>query len=301
MNNATYNQLRIFLAIVDAEGIRPAARKLEMAPPSVSKALQQLEQNMGLPLIIRTTRQMELTDAGQRLYDKASILLCSLGEAINEVRELHQVPSGKLRLTLPGFAFDYLIQPIYAEFCRAYPQIQLELSASDAIVNLIKEGFDAGIRGAHQVEQEMVSVQLTPPVKMALIASPEYLAEHGTPRTFEDLTQHQLIRYRYATSNQLFPLLLSDDNQEVRVDMTSCLIVNQGYMVVDAAKQGLGLGIAPYPMVKTELANGELVPLLEANWQSFPSLHLYFPQHSQKAKRIRVLVDFLKERAIQAW
>lgn len=301
MNSSHYNQLTLFLAIVNEGGIRQAARMLELTPPSVSQGLKRLEQQMGLPLIIRTTREMELTDAGRQLFERASPLVAELNELFDQVKELNQVPSGKLRLTLPGFAFSYLLKPIYAEFCQHYPQIDLELSVSDAIINLIKEGFDAGIRMAHRVEEGMVSIPLTPPIQAVLFASPDYIAEHGCPQTPDDLHQHRLISYRFATSNQLAPLMLSDQGQELTVEMPRGLIVNNVEIMIDAADRGLGIGGALYPMLKEHFQSGRLIPVLEQYWHSYPSLHLYFPQHSQKARRIRVLVDFLRERAIKAW
>jgi len=301
MNSSTFNQLNIFLAIIQEGGIRQAARKLEMAPPSVSQALKRLEQHLGLPLITRTTRQMELTDAGRRLFEQASPMVGALSETLVQINELNHVPSGKLRLTIPGFAFSHLLQPIYATFCRRYPEIELELSISDATINLIKEGFDAGIRMAHRVEEGMVSIPLTPPVELVLCASRDYLAQHGTPQEPSDLSAHQLIRYRYIAANQLAPVLLSDSGQDVTIDGRTALIVNDGNVMLDAAEQGLGIGGVPYPFAKPLFASGRLEPVLQPYWRAFPALHLYFPQHSQKAMRIRVLVDFLREHAIDHW
>lgn len=301
MNSSTYNQLSIFISIVQEEGVRPAARKLEMAAPSVSQALKQLEKQVGLPLITRTTRQMELTDAGRLLYERSLPLVSELDETLEQVKQLNQVPSGKLRITLPIFAFTYFLQPLYAKFCKKYPEIDLEISLSDATVNIIKDGFDAGIRFAHKIEEGMVSVRLTPPLVQTIFASPEYLEANGTPETPEELSTHTLISYRYLSSNQLAPLMVTEDGNSYPVKMPRGIIVNHPDLMMDAAEQGLGVAAILEPIAKDAIAAGKIAPILESYSYSYPGLHLYFPRHSEKANRIRVLVDFLKANEIDKW
>ena len=301
MNSSLYNQLSIFFTIVKEGGVRPAARKLELAPPSVSQALKQLENYLGLPLINRTTRQMELTDAGAQLYDRALPLASELSETVEYVKGLNKVPSGKLKITLPMFTFNHMLKPIYAKFCRQYPEIDLEISISDATVNIIKEGIDAGIRGAHKVEEGMVSINLTPPLKQWIVASPEYLEQHGEPLTPEDLCKHKFIRYRYISANNLAPLNLIENGEQISVNVDNAMIVNNPELMIDAAEKGLGISGVLAPLAKKSVEEGKLVTLLDDYQFSYPSLHLYFPQHSQKARRIRVLVDFLKEHSLKEW
>ena len=281
--------------------MRPAARKLEMAAPSVSQALKQLEKQVGLPLITRTTRQMELTDAGRLLYERSLPLVSELDETLEQVKQLNQVPSGKLRITLPIFAFTYFLQPLYAKFCKKYPEIDLEISLSDATVNIIKDGFDAGIRFAHKIEEGMVSVRLTPPLVQTIFASPEYLEANGTPETPEELSTHTLISYRYLSSNQLAPLMVTEDGNSYPVKMPRGIIVNHPDLMMDAAEQGLGVAAILEPIAKDAIAAGKIAAILESYSYSYPGLHLYFPRHSEKANRIRVLVDFLKANEIDKW
>lgn len=217
------------------------------------------------------------------------------------MKQLNQVPSGKLKITLPVFAFTYFLQPLYAKFCKAYPEIDLELSLSDATVNIIKDGFDAGIRFAHKVEEGMVSVRLTPPLVQTIFASPEYLEANGTPKTPEELSTHTLISYRYLSSNQLAPLMVTEDGNSFPVKMPRGIIVNHPDLMMDAAEQGLGVAALLEPIAKNSITAGKIVPILESYSYSYPGLHLYFPRHSEKANRIRVLVDFLKANEIEKW
>ncbi|GAA6167385.1 LysR family transcriptional regulator [Sessilibacter corallicola] len=293
MRGATYNQLLIFHAIVEEGSIRGAARKLELAPPSVSNALKALEANLELPLLVRTTRSMELTEAGRLLYDNTTAAVLSLNTALETVHDLSREPTGKVRLTLPKFVYDWLLKPIYADFCQLYPDIQLEVVISDATMNLVSENIDIGIRFGHKVEEGMVAKQLTHSMKEALFASECYLERYGVPQTLEELAKHRMIQYRFITSNQLAPLVLEKGANKIEVKASPAVIVNDTDMMVDAARKGLGIGRIVEPIVTTEFDNKQLIPVLKQYWATYPGLFLYFPQNSQRAKRVRVLVDFL--------
>lgn len=296
MRGATYNQLMIFQAIVQEGNIRNAARKLEIAPPTASQALKALEENLGLPLFLRTTRSMELTEAGQMLYDNTTLAVSALNLALESVHDLRSEPTGKVRLTLPRFAYQWLLQPVYAEFCQRYPQLQLEVFVSDATVNLISKGLDAGIRFGDKVEEGMIARPLTTPMKDAIFAAPAYLDRYGLPEKPEDLAKHKRIQYRFIAANKLAPLILERDGQPFEVAMPTAMIVNDTEMLVDAACKGLGIGHMATPIVADAFEKGELIPILEGYWATYPGLYLYFPKNSQKAGRVRVLIDFLMER-----
>ncbi|BDY03071.1 LysR substrate-binding domain-containing protein [Ferrimonas sp. YFM] len=296
MKGATFNQLMIFQSIVQEGSIRGAARKLEMAPPSVSQALKQLEGQVGLPLFNRSTRRIELTEAGQLLHERTAGAISTLDYALESVQDLSESPSGKVSITLPRFVFQFFLKPIYAEFCQRYPDIQLEISVSDEAVNILNEGFDMGIRFGDRIEPGMVARQLTAPMREALFASPDYLERHGCPDFPESLQQHKLVQYRFIAANQLAPLLLQHQGQQITVQMPLALVVNDTDAMMDATLKGLGIGRMVTPMVTDYFQQGQLLPVLEQNWTPYPGLYLYFVQNSQKARRVRVLIDFLVEK-----
>jgi DNA-binding transcriptional LysR family regulator len=296
LRGATYNQLVVFRTIVQEGSIRGAARTLEMAPPSVSQALKLLETNIGLTLFHRTTRKITLTDAGRLLHERTSDAISSLAHALESVHELSSVPSGKLRLTLPRFAYQVYLQPIYADFCQTYPGIELEISISDATIDIVREGFDLGIRFGDRIEQGMVARKLTSPLTEAVFVSPDYPETHGTPRELSDLKNHKLIQYRFITSNQLAPFYLSNDGQQAHIEMPTSIIVNDTDLVLDAALKGLGIGRGFVTKVQQYFTSGELIPVLEKHWYTFPGLYLYFAQNNQKVQRVRVLIDYLLSR-----
>ena len=296
MNGTTFNQLTMFHTIVKEGSITKAAQKLEIASPSVSNALKTLEEELGLPLFTRTTRRIELTEAGRLLYERTLHPVGDLSFALESISDLSKVPSGKVRLTTPKFVYQYLLKPIYADFCARYPQIELEISISDAAIDILKEGFDLGIRFGDRVEEGMIARQLTKPMKEALFVSESYQRKHGIPQSPEELKNHKLVQYRFIASNQLAPLLLDNQGESLSVEMPNALIVNDTDVMLDAAKSGVGIGRIVEPMVKESLDKRELVPVLEDYWYPYSALYVYFHRNTQKAKRVRVLIDFLLEK-----
>ncbi|MCG7532777.1 LysR family transcriptional regulator [Psychrobium sp. MM17-31] len=295
MNGTTYNQLIIFHAIANENSVSKAAQKLEMAPPSVSNALKALEKELGLPLFTRTTRRIELTEAGALLYERTLASVNELNFAVESIGDLSKVPSGKVRLTVPKFVYQHMLKPIYGKFCRRYPNIELEISVSDAAIDILKDGFDLGIRFGDRVEPEMVARQLTKPMVEAYFASPQYIKEHGVPQTPNELEQHKLIQYRFITSNQIAPLLLNNNGETLTVDVPNALVVNDTDVMLDAALQGLGIGRMVAPIIEPYLEDGQLMPILKDYWYPYSPLYVYFHRNTQKAKRVRVLIDFLLE------
>ncbi len=296
MKGTTFNQLTTFHAIVQEGSIRGAARKLEIAPPSVSQSLKQLETQLGLPLFTRSTRRIELTEAGQQLYEQTINAISTLDYALESVQDLSESPSGKVSITLPRFVFQFFFKPIYAEFCQRYPDIQLEISVSDEAVNILNEGFDLGIRFGDRIETGMVARQITAPMTEAFFASKAYAEKNGLPRIPVDLQQHRFIQYRFIASNQLAPLILKDNGQDLTIQPPIALIVNDTDAMVDACEKGLGIGRMVEPMITEQVKAGKLVPVLKDYWYPYPGLYLYFVQNSQKARRVRVLIDFLIEK-----
>ena len=296
-SGASYNQIVIFHTVASEGSIRGAARKLEMAAPSVSQSLKLLEGKLGLPLFRRSTRQMALTEAGKFLLENTKDAIATLDYALEGVHDLSREPSGKVSMTIPRFVYQSMIKPIFPEFCRRYPNIELEISVSEASVNILNEGIDVGIRFGDRIEEGLVARKLTEPMAEALFASPAYLEKYGIPQSLNDLENHKLIQYRFGTSNRLAPTLLEQNGETVTVEMPRAMVVNDTDIIIDGALAGIGVGRFLTPLVDKYFKQGTLVPFLEPHWHEYPGLYLYFSQNSQKARRVRVLVDFLIENA----
>lgn len=207
MNNALYNQIRIFQSIAREGNISAAARKLEITPPSVSNALKLLEEHIGHPLFVRTTRRIELTETGQQLLEQTAAAVEVLETSLESLRDQNREPSGAVRITLSRFAYLLILKPAMAAFCQQYPGIQLEISVYDGTVNIIEERFDLGIRFGDILEGGVVARPLMKPFREGLYASSAYLAEYGVPESPADLSHHRLIGYRFITNHRILPLI----------------------------------------------------------------------------------------------
>lgn len=293
MNNVIYNQIRIFQSIAREGSITAAARKLEITPPSVSKALKLLEQHIGHPLFVRTTRRIELTDAGEQLLQQTSRAVQSLESAVESIKELNQEPSGLVRITLSRFAYLLILKPFMAEFCQSYPGIQLEISVYDGTVNMIDERFDLGIRFGDILEESVVARQLMKPFREGLYASAAYLAAHGTPELPTDLHQHQLIGYRFITNNRILPLMLEDKGEQLTVEMSGQLISNDIDVMADGIRSGLGIGRMFEPVYELQPDKEQFIPVMMPYWKTYPPVYLYYLKSTGKAKRVKALIDFL--------
>jgi DNA-binding transcriptional LysR family regulator len=293
MDSALYGQLTVFHAIAAEDSISGAARRLGLGVPAVSKSLKALEARMGVPLFNRTTRRLEITEAGQLLLTRSNDAMQALGYAVESVQSLGQTPSGVVRITVARFAYLCIIKPLLGRFCQAYPEIRLEISLYDGTVDILDQGFDLGIRFGDRVEEGMVARRLMAPFREGLYVSQDYGRRHGLPRSPDDLPRHQLIGYRFITANRILPLILDKAGEELTVDMPSSIVTNDIEVIADAVRQGLGIGRLFEP-VHARLPDREaFVPVLAPFWRTYPAVYLYFPQNSQRAKRIRALIDFL--------
>lgn len=299
--SSIYNQLLVFQTIVQENSIRGAARKLEMAAPSVSATLKSLEQTIGLPLIMRTTRQMDLTEAGRRLLQETLQPMQKIDRALEQTQDLVEVPSGTVKITLPRFVYELFLKKIFANFCEEYPEILLEISVFDGTVDIVEKGFDIGIRFGYKVQESMVTKPISPKMRDAVFAAPVYAEQFGIPRNIKELINHKLIHYRFISSNQLATLHLMHNGAEVPIQMPNALVVNDTGVMIDSALAGIGIGRLVEPCVSSYLDEGQLLPVLERNWIEVSPLHIYFAQYSQKAKRVRVLIDYLLDSKINSW
>ena len=293
MNNILYNQLTVFHAIAQEGSISAAARKLGMAPPSVSKSLKLLEENIGTALFFRTTRRISLTSAGKRLRERTAEALHTLQDAVEEARGTGGNLAGTVRITLARFAFYLVLQPLYGEFCRRYPEIALEISLFDGTVDIIEQGFDMGIRFHDRVDEGMIARRLLPPFKNGLYASPRYIAVHGLPQNVSDLPAHRLIGYRFITANRLLPLVLHDHGHDIIMDMPLAMVVNDIEVMADAVRQGIGIGriFAPHCALLPDAQ--DFVPILPDYWPEYPAVSLYYSHHNRHNPRVQAVADFL--------
>jgi DNA-binding transcriptional LysR family regulator len=288
--------LEVFLAVAEHGSLRAAAVTLGVRPPAISYRLKALEDQIGVVLFTRTTRSVQLTDAGRGLLKRVRPAMSEVGEAVEEARGMGKARKGAIRLTLPYIAYELAIAPRLAAFQRTYPEVELELSFNEAFVDIVADGFHAGVRMGDHIHEDMIAVRLTPPLKVAYFASPDYLEKHGRPKQPEDLLRHNCIRYRYIGSQRMAEWQFSGAEGIISVDVKGSLIVNSTNALIHAARAGLGIGWLFRPNIDDDLRSGRLVSILDGSAIERPGFFLYYPKGSSWLEILRIFVEFMKAR-----
>ncbi|MGF1554285.1 MAG: LysR family transcriptional regulator [Paracoccaceae bacterium] len=296
MQRADLDALIPFLAVVEHGGFRAAARALGVQPSAVSQSIKAMEARLGTVLFARTTRSVALTEAGRALAERARPAMAEIADACEAARGFGRGPSGLLRLNAPRIALGTVLAPVLAPFREACPAVAVEVFLDDGLADIVAEGFDAGIRLGQLVEPDMVSVRLTPPSRMAVVASPDYLARRGRPRTPDDLAAHDCINFRRPTRRTLYHWRFVGAEGDVHVPVSGGVIVNDPAAKLHAARDGLGLAYEVEPVVRADVDAGRLEHVLEAHLPAIPGFHIYFPARAQVMAKLRAFVDFARER-----
>ena len=284
-----------FARVAQLASFSKAAAALGVSPSALSQTIRALEARLGIRLLNRTTRRVGVTEAGALFLQRVLPALEQFTAAFSELDELRGKPTGTLRISLPRTAMTTIILPLLRDFCGAYPQIRLELIADDRFVDLIGEGFDAGIRLGERVAQDMIAVRATREQRIAVVGSPEYFERYPRPLKPTDLHQHHCLRFRFS-SGVIYRWEFGRAGQEFDMDVDGPLICNDNALMQAAAKQGLGLAHLMEDLVREDLAGGDLVRVLEDWCPPFPGFYLYYLSRAQMPLKLRVLVDFLAAR-----
>ncbi|QHP73801.1 LysR family transcriptional regulator [Bradyrhizobium sp. LCT2] len=285
-----------FLSVAQHRSFRRAAAELGVTPSAISQAIRALEARVGAALFIRTTRSVGLTEAGERFLARARPAFEELVAASGAARELGQRPAGLLRLTVPRSVAPILLEPLIASFCRAFPEIEVELAASEELVDLAAEGFDAGIRLGQFIAPDMVAVRLTNPLPLIILGSPAYLARRGRPERPDDLREHACLRLR-RSNGALASWSLDDNGRSIEIVVAGPFIANDFPTMLGAAVEGVGLAQVPAPLATGAMAAGKLVPVLEQFAPMTPGVFLYYPGHRQIMPKLRAFIDHVKGRS----
>ncbi|MDA9434592.1 LysR family transcriptional regulator [Bradyrhizobium sp. CCBAU 51627] len=285
-----------FLNVAEHRSFRRAAAELGVTPSAISQAVRALEARVGAALFIRTTRSVGLTEAGERFFARARPAFEELVAASGAARELGQRPAGLLRLTVPRSVVPILLEPLIASFCQAYPEIEVELAASEELVDLAAGGFDAGIRMGQFISPDMVAVRLTKPFALVIVGSPAYLASRGRPARPDELREHACLRLR-RSNGALAPWSLNDNGRSIEIAVSGPFIANDFPTMLGAAVEGLGLAQVPAPLAADALRTGKLVAVLEKFVPMAPGVFLYYPSHRQIMPKLRAFIDHVKGRS----
>jgi len=284
--------LQAFVAVARSGNFRRAARERGLAVSGLSKRLRDLEERLGIRLLNRTTRSVALTEAGELLLARVAPALGEVDAAIDEVRGLHQVAAGRLRINAPPPAVDLVLAPMVAPFLASHPRIELEIVADSGFVDIVQAGFDAGVRYGEHLAQDMIAVPLGGAQRYAVVASAQYVAQHGRPAHPRDMLQHPCIRTRFS-SGAMLDWEFEKDGHVVNVAPPPTLIAVHPGLAFRAACDGVGYWATFEGYVREALATGRLISVLEDWCPPFPGPFLYYPSRRQPPPALAAFVAFV--------
>ena len=285
-----------FLSVAQHRSFRKAAAELGVTPSAISQAVRALEARVGAALFIRTTRSVGLSEAGERFLSRAKPAFEELVAASEVARDLGQRPAGLLRLTVPRAVVPILLEPLIASFCQAYPEVEVEIAASEELVDIAAEGFDAGIRLGQFIAADMVAVRLTPSFPLVVVGSPDYLRRRQRPERIDDLRRHACLRMR-RSNGSIAPWSFINGNKPVEAIVSGPFIANDFPTMLGAAVEGLGLAQVPEPIAAGAVKAGKLVRVLEPFAPMAPGVFLYYPGRQQMMPKLRAFIDHVKSRS----
>jgi DNA-binding transcriptional LysR family regulator len=288
-----------FLNVAQHRSFRRAAAELGVTPSAISQAVRTLEARVGAVLFMRTTRSVGLTEAGERFLARAKPAFEELVAAGQGARDLGQRPTGLLRLSVPRSVVPILLEPRIASFCEAYPEVEVEIAASEKLVDLAADGFDAGIRLGEFIAADMVAVRLTPPFPFAVVGSPGYLRRRRPPERIDDLRGHACLRMR-RSNGSIAPWPFVDGNKTVEAIVAGPLVAHDYPTLIAAAIQGVGLAQIPAPLAAAPIADGRLQALLTPFAVTTPGVFLYYPDRRQVLPKLRAFIEHMKYRSADA-
>ncbi len=295
MKTSPLPQLQVFLAVARLRSFSGAARELGVSTPAISQSVRQLEELLRVTLLTRTTRSVALTDAGRRLVESAGPALGQALAALHEVSAPAGETVGRIKLSVPQSAVPYVITPVLPKFRARHPRIEVEVVVESRLVDLVAEGYDAGVRLSEAIERDMVQVRLTEPFRFVVVGAPGYLARRGTPERPEDLLRHECFTFRSATTGALYAWELERGRRNWRVPVRGGVVSSDTSLLVGLAEQGAGLAYAFEPLVAKPLREGRLVRVLEPYAAKVPGFFLYYPSRAQRSAALRLFVEAARE------
>ena len=286
----SFSAIPVFIAVVECGSFSAAGQKLGTSKSAVSKRINQLEHDLGVRLLHRTTRRLSLTEAGEHYYDYARKAFFAACEGEDAITQWQGKPKGMLRVSVPMSFGRLHIAPLVSRFLSEYPDIQLNMTMDDKMVDLVEGGFDIAIRIGDLPDSSLIARRIAP-CRSVVCASPEYVERHGRPKTPQDLQQHNCLVYSYFRGGSEWRF--SGRNGVVKVLPKGNYQVNNSAAIREALITGLGIGQMPTFIVGPDLADGKLIPLLEGYSLPLHAIYAVFPERKHLPAKVRVFLDFV--------
>ncbi|HUQ12244.1 MAG TPA: LysR family transcriptional regulator [Steroidobacteraceae bacterium] len=297
MDRDLLSHLPVVVAVAREKGFAAAASAMNMSASAVSHAVKAVEDRLGEPLFARTTRSVSLTETGARLIATFEAALEDIGSAVETLAAARGSITGTLRVNAPHAAFAMGLTRVIARLAWEHPRLVVEVHTDEAFIDIVAQGYDAGVRLGEAVQQDMVTVRLTDPFLAIMVASPDYLRAKGEPKSLADLAGHNCIGYRLQGSGRLYEWHVVDGGKETRVAPPGSAVVTDATSARELALAGVGIAYLAEPMVREDLRAGRLRWLLPDSASHEDGLFVYFPRRASMAPKLRAFIEASRERA----
>ncbi|UYY77112.1 LysR family transcriptional regulator [Sphingomonas sp. R1] len=296
MNRQHLSELAAFLAVARQRSFTRAAAQSGVTPSALSHAMRGLEERLGLRLLHRTTRSVNLTEAGERLFATLAPRLEEIEAEVAALSALREKPAGLVRITADELSLQTLLWPRLAPILREFPDIRVEVNTDYRLTDIVAERFDAGVRFGDIIAKDMVAVAIGPDARMLAVASPAYYDRAGRPETIENLTAHACLNLRLPTYGGLYAWEFEEEGRERKVRVDGPLTFSSVFPILQAAIDGFGIACLPDAVVQPHLASGALEAVLTKFSPPFAGYHLYYPSRRQPTPAFALLVERLRWR-----
>jgi DNA-binding transcriptional LysR family regulator len=297
MDRDLLTHLPIVIAVARHGAFAAAAAELSMSPSAVSHAVRSVEDRVGTPLFARTTRSVSLTEAGARFVAGVEPALADIVQTVDGLSAERGEVTGLLRIDSPLYAAEMALPRILARLAEEHPRLTVEVRTGQMHVDIVAQGFDAGIRTRRWIHRDMVTVRLTGPYKNILVASEGYLAARGAPKSIADLHRHNCIGFHSSASGAIFDWELTDGKKPVAVKTSGTVLVTGPMEAMSLVLAGVGIAYVTEPLARPYLSEGRLKWVLPQTAVQFDGLFLYYPRRTSLAPKLRAFIDVAKKTA----
>lgn len=288
------NELQAFDRVARLLSFKRASDELNLAPSTLSHLVRSLEGRLKTRLFNRTTRSVALTEAGQKFHADLGRILENLDQLITQIERDETSPSGTVRLSVNETSAPIVLQRLDADFYARFPDISVELNVDNRLVDIVAEGFDAGVRLRDDIPKDMIAVPMIKDFRFVMVAAPAYVEKYGMPEIPEDLAKHNCIGFRFQ-SNRRYVWEFAKGNKETSIDVSGSLTTNAPRILVDAALDGIGIANVAEPLVKDAISQNRLVRVLDGWERDWPGLYLYYPMNRHMPPALRACINALRE------
>jgi DNA-binding transcriptional LysR family regulator len=293
MHGTELAELATFLSVARHRSFRQAALDRNVAASAISHSIRSLEERVGVRLFHRTTRSVSLTEAGERFLSDLHPAFGQIERALEGLNSFRGTPFGTVRINIPNSIAPFVLHNVMGPLVKENPGLQLDIVATDRLVDIVEEGFDAGVRFGERLTQDMIAVRIRPRLRFAVVGSRDYLRDRKMPIVPGDLRDHACIRYRYP-SGAIYNWQFERNGEEVDVEVSGPITIDDQELMVEAALQGCGLAYVWDNRVFGHLASGALIRCLD-DWCAFDDgLHLYYSSRRYLSAGLRALIELLK-------